>query len=480
MSPLLAEALAQYKAGHLDRAATLARQVLAAEPAEAEAMHLLGLVCHRIGRFDLALGLIGRAIGLQPGFAEAHLALGDTLRALDRLEDAAESYRTAVAQQPGLYEAQAGLGIVLTGQERLDAAEAAFRTLLKLDPESPGAFNNLGVVFEKQGRSEEAIAHWRQAIDLDAAYAEAHYNLGHILLRQGDFLEGWEEYGWRWWRDDPAQERMRDYPQPFWFGGAAEGRTILLWPEQGLGDAIQFARFAPVLAKAGWQVILEAPPALRRLFAGMNGITVIGPGEPLPAFDVHCPLLGLPRALGTTLDTLPNPVPYLSPRPDLATDWPDRLGGAPGLKIGVAWRGNPQHLRDRQRSVDPAWLAAILDLPGRPLLVSLQKDARPEEIGALEGLGPFMDAGPLLHDMADTAALIAHLDLVVTVDTAVCHLAGALGRPTWTLLDHASDWRWLKDCEDSPWYPTMRLFRQAQPGDWAAVADRVRKELQAL
>jgi hypothetical protein len=269
---------------------------------------------------------------------------------------------------------------------------------------------------------------------------------------------------------------MRPYQQPIWSDGSAPDGPILLWPEQGLGDSIQFVRYAPLVAQMGAQVILEAPKPLKRLFETIPGVTVISEDDPSPDFAVHCPFLSLPRALNTTLDTIPNQGPYLQATSEAIDYWRNLLADRPGMKIGVSWRGNPDHKRDRMRSMNPAWFSRFLDVPGLTV-VSLEKDGRDDECQELGRHLSVLNAGPLLGDMADTAGLIANLDLVISVDTSVCHLAGALGAPVWTLVDHGSDWRWLTAREDSPWYSTMRLFRQPSAGDWDSVVERVRTEL---
>jgi hypothetical protein len=273
---------------------------------------------------------------------------------------------------------------------------------------------------------------------------------------------------------------MRPYQQPMWSGGNSPNGPILLWPEQGLGDSIQFVRYAPLVAQTGAQVILEAPKVLKRLFETIPGVTVISDGDTYPDFAAHSPLLSLPRAFGTTLETIPaGDGPYLQAPSEATAYWRDLLADRPGLKVGVSWRGNPNHKRDRMRSMNPAWFSRFLDMPGLTV-VSLEKDGRDEECQELGDHLSVLNAGPKLGDMADTAGLIANLDLVISVDTSVAHLAGALGAPVWTLIDRASDWRWLTTRDDSPWYPTMRLFRQPSAGDWDSVVEQVRAELGAL
>jgi hypothetical protein len=319
------------------------------------------------------------------------------------------------------------------------------------------------------------------ALRLDPQSASTHWNRALALLQGGDYARGWPEYEWRWRR--PGARPRLSTDRPAWDGRPLEGRTILLWCEQGLGDAIQFARYAPRVQRQGGRVLLQCPGILRALFRTLPGVeAVLAEGEALPAFDVHAPLLSLPALLGTTLATVPAEVPYLSADPALVGAWRKKLAAVPGLRVGVAWQGNPHHKWDRHRSVHLAAFAPLARVGG-VRLVSLQKGPGAEQLAALRGRLPVVDFGDDLGASGpypDTAALMRGLDLVVTVDTATAHLAGALGVPVWVPLSTIVDWRWLLGREDSPWYPTMRLFRQAQLGDWGPVFARLAEELRAL
>jgi len=540
-APLYPTALALYQAERMAESETLLAKLLELEPSHHAGLHLLGLIALRDGRIDMAVDLLIKAVladgtvpryhshlgnalrargwpdkaeacyrmalQLQPDYPEASNNLGAALQDMDRLEEAAECHHRAVELKPDYVEAHTNLGAALNDLRQHDQAVACHLAALELDPLSWAAHNNLGTALQElrrhdealacferavaikpdyfealtnlgnalagRGRLDEAIERHRCAIALAPDFVEAQWNLALALLLRGDFAEGWRQYQWRWRRRAPWQEKWRPYPQPVWNGEPGDGGTIFIWTEQGLGDNLHFVRYAALAARRGWRVVLEAPASLVRLFAAIDGIEVIAEGEPPPAFDAHCPLLGLPRACATTLETIPAATAYLLPDPAAVEAWLHRLAERPGLKIGIAWRGRPTNKRDRVRSLEPQQFARILDRPGLAV-VSLQKDARPEELASLGGA---FDAGPDLADFADTAALVAGLDLVISVDTSVCHLAGALGVPTWTLLDSAPDWRWLLGRDDSPWYPTMRLFRQSRPGDWNEVAERVREEL---
>jgi Flp pilus assembly protein TadD len=432
----------------------------------------LGIVLDHQGRLDKAAAAQRAAIGLAPNFPDALNNLSNTLRKQGSSEAALRCLRHALRLRGERPESHNFLGNALT--EAGNPAEAAerLRAALALKPDYAAACANLGDALDEQGRSTLAFPLYRRAVQLAPGDADIRFSHALALLARGEFPLGWAEYEWRWRRRHHEQQIKRDYPVPAWSGEPAAGRTILVWPEQGLGDTIHFTRYVPALVAAGWHVILEVPRALKRISETIPGISVIATGDPAAAFDVHCPLLSLPRFFSADLKT---EFPYLQVNPDLAAYWRGRLTGLDGYRVGVVWRGRAAHRRDRNRSTDPALFSRFLDLPGLAV-VSLQKEPHAEELAALRPRVPFFDAGPDLSDFAGTAALMAALDLVISVDTSVCHLAGAIAVPTWTLLDFAPDWRWRTD---SLWYPTMRLFRQPSPGDWDSVADTLRRELSA-
>lgn len=424
------------------------------------------------GRFEEALGACLEALRLKPDSPLAHLCVGNALNALGRHDEAVEVYERVIRLKPDFAEAHSNMGNSLKEAGRFDESEAACRTAIDLKPGYPQAHSNLGNVFKEQNRLDDALACYETALALDPDYAQGHVNRGITRMLQGDLQNGWSDYEWRWrLRDWPQKLRHIDHPR--WQGDAAAGRTLLVWPEQGMGDMINFIRYVPPLLADGWKVVLETPRPLIRLFQGIGGITVVPFGADLPAFDVQCPLMSLAGLMPP-----PPAVPYLAAVPDSLTDWRGRLAALPGRKVGFAWRGNPDLKRDRNRSLPAQAFAPLMSLPGiTPVIV--QKDVRDDELAALALSGPHLVAGPLLGDFADTAALMAGLDLVISVDTAVCHLAGAIGIPVWTLLEFAPDWRWLLECEDSAWYPSMRLFRQQAPGAWPQVLERLRTQLLA-
>ena len=325
-----------------------------------------------------------------------------------------------------------------------------------------------------QGKLDEAVACYHRALELKPDYADAHLNLSLSSLLTGDFRRGWPEYQWRW---KTKRWQQRDRPQPLWDGQPLQGRTILLHAEQGLGDTIQFIRYAPLVKQAGATVLVECQQPLVRLLAGCRGVdALIGRGDDLPPYDVQAPLLSLPGIFRTSLQTIPVDVPYLFADPGLIAHWRGELGPIAGARIGIAWRGNPEHRNDRTRSLSLRCFESLAGLPGIRLL-SLQKGAGAEQLQEARDHFPVTDLGSRLEDFMDTAAVLANLDLVIACDTAVAHLAGALGAAVWVALPFVPDWRWLLDRSDSPWYPTMRLFRQRTPGDWAGVFQEIKAEL---
>ncbi|PKU24441.1 tetratricopeptide repeat protein [Telmatospirillum siberiense] len=448
------------------------------KPNDLEAFNNLGLALRKWGRFDASITVFHNALQLHPDDAETLNNLGRSLQELGEA-GAGVCYRRAIESDPDDAEGYNHLGTALSDRECFDTAAAAFRNALSLCPNGAGIHNNFGHMHQELGNVAQAVTCYRRAVKSDAGDPEAHWNLALALLLTGDYRPGWAEYEWRWRCHEIWRREMRTFSQPPWSGEKSDGGTLLLWAEQGAGDSIQFVRYLPLVARLGWRIVIQIPGVLWRQFRMIPNVTVIAEGEDLPSFDVQCPLLSLPHLLGTTVQNIPATIPYLHAHPAMREVWRNRLRGTSGFKVGVVWRGNPSHKRDRNRSMDPAWFSRFLDIPG-VAVVSLQKDGRGGEFSALDVPGAFLDAGPLLVDYADTAALIANLDLVISVDTSVAHLAGALGVPVWTLVDLASDWRWLLARDDSPWYPTMRLFRQSRLGDWQPVVERVRAELARL
>jgi len=456
------EALASY-----DRA-------LAIRPDFVEALSNRGSVLNELKRFDEALASCDRALALQPQYAEAHANRANALQALRRFEEALASCDRAVAVRPDLAELHYNRGNALHMLRRFEDALASYDNELTRHPDFAGALANRGLTLESLNRFEGALASYQRAYAARPGFADAHFNEALCRLLIGDLRRGWEEHEWRWQTRQLAQTK-RDFPQPLWDGHQdIAGRTVLLHAEQGFGDTIQFCRYAPLVASRGARVILEVQPPLYQLMSAFRGVEqVLCSGDPLPQFDLHCPLLSLPRAFGTELATIPSATPYLRASEERAKHWNARLGPRTRQRIGIAWSGYPGHKNDHNRSIGLDALLSIfagVDVS----LVSLQREVRDADAAVLRGRSDVLHFGDELTNFADTAALISALDLVVSVDTSVAHLAGALAKPVWVLLPFIPDWRWLLGRDDSPWYPTARLFRQDDTRTWDNVFVRVR------
>jgi tetratricopeptide (TPR) repeat protein len=459
-----------------DQATAAYRAALALKEDFPEAQKNLGNMLELVGETERATACYRRALQLRPHFAEAHWGLGQTLLEMGQLAAAEAACRQAIHYNPSLPDPYNALGNVLLEMGRLDDAASSFQTALDLNPDLAEAHTNLGRVLSEQRRLPEAEGQYRTAIYMKPELAEAHFQLGMLLLTQGNFAAGWPEYEWRW-QTAPMRPKGAPLPQPQWRGEAAPGQTLLIRAEQGFGDSLQFCRYAALAAERGLRVIMEVAPPLTRLMQSVPGVDAVTVrGEALPAFDLYCPMLSLPLVLGTTLDTIPAPTPYLHAAGADIAAWKTRMAGGPAgaLRVGLVWSGGQATKTDNRRSLPPALLAPLCQVPGVQFF-SLQKDAGPEA-SAL----PLTDLMAEAQDFADTAALIANLDLVIAVDTAVAHLAAALGKPVWMLDRFDADWRWLTGRRDSPWYPTLRLYRQPSRGDWDTVLAEVMQDLQTL
>jgi len=460
--------------GQPDEAIAAYRQAITLRPGYAEAHYNLGNALMDKGQRDEAIASYRQAIALGPGYVEAHNNLGYALHGKGQFDEAIAALQQAIAFQPGYVDAHYNLGNALMDNGRLDEAVAAFQQTITLRPGYAEACNNLGNALKDRRQLDEAVGVYRKAIALRPDFAEAHHNLAFVLLQKQDYSQGWREYEWRWKMKDFPSPR-RSFSQPQWDGSDLNNRTILLHSEQGFGDAIQFIRYVPLVAKRGGRIIVECPVELQRLFQGEpRGWEIIARGKPLPAFDVHCPLLSLPLVFGTTAQSIPAQVPYLHCDPQLAAKWRERLSGLPeSRKVGLVWAGSPAFTYDKARSPRQLSLFSPLAEAENVRFFSLQKGEAAKQAGnPPQGMQLFDWSGDL-HDFADTAALIANLDLVISSDTAVAHLAGAMGKPVWVILPFAPDWRWLLERDDCIWYPTMRLLRQAQRGDWDEVLRRL-------
>jgi len=520
---IFGRAVEAYRARRPEEAESLCRQILASEAGNFDAHLLLGALHRERGAHEAALASYERALAARPGSGDAHFNRGNTLRALGRLEEALASYDRALALRPQDPEALNNRGVALNELDRPEEALAAFERALALRPAYAEALNNRGIALQRLGRLEEALASYDRARALRPGFAdavanrvgvlrllraqvqeqdrqaeaakyfeaaiaenpddaEAHWNLSLALLALGDYERGWREYEWRW-RNPALNAPRRESDKPLWLGGEPiAGKTLLVHPEQGFGDAIQMVRYVPLLAARGARVVLICHRDLRRLFGSVEPtMEVIGLRDGnLPAFDCHIPMMSLPLAFGTTLETIPADVPYLAAPTEQVLRWRERLAAhGAGRRLGLVWSGNPEFSRAEKKACPPERLAPLLDRRGWRFF-SLQKGAAAAGIAQLDPAGGrIVDFSDELADFRDTAALVSALDLVITVDTAVAHLAGALGKPVWVLLPFNADWRWLRGRSDSPWYPSARLFRQAADGGWAGVIDAVVQALES-
>lgn len=484
-------------------------RALAIHPNDAIAQFNRGTTLHELKRFDLALASYDRALALRPDHVEAMLNRGDALQKLGRLDDALASYDQALATRPDYAEALSNRGNVLRGLRRFDDALASYDDALRLRPDDAAAMSNRAVtlqaldrleaalascdralalrpdtvealnnrasVLQEFGRFDEALASYDRAVAIAPDFAEAQLNRALLLLLTGNFAQGWPAYEWR--RQLPSWVE-RGFIQPEWAGENIAGKRLLLHAEQGFGDTIQFSRYATLAARRGADVVLEVQPSLEPLLKGLPGIEVIAAGRELPPFDLHCPLLSVPRLLATTPATIPGGIPYITAPPDRVAAWAPRLPTG-GLRVGLAWSGHRENVRDHERSIPFMHLAPLTRIPGTRF-VSLQKDIRAADADDFHRCGDIIDLGCELRDFADTAAVIAGLDLIITVDTAVAHLAGAMGKPVWLLLPRVPDFRWLMDRTTSPWYPTARLFRKGQADTWDTVIAETAAALRAF
>lgn len=454
-------------------------QVLAHKPDHAEALNGAGLALLDLQRPAEALARFERALSVRPDYASALNNIGGTLQELGRPEEALAGYEKVLTLQPAHLAALYNRGVVLRELKRPAEALASLDAALAIDPRHVDALNNRGIVLRDLARPSDALASYDRALALAPGNAETHVNRSCLRLLLGDFEQGWPEFEWRWRTRDFALWR-RDFDAPLWLGAEPlEGRTILLHAEQGFGDAIQLARYVPLVAARGARVVLEVPAPLTGLLSRVEGVSVIvGRGEALPPFDFHCPLLSLPLAFKTRPDAIPAVVPYLLPSAERAAKWKQRLPETGARRIGVAWAGNPSFKGDRSRSIGLARLSPLLSTGGAAFF-SLQRDLRDGDREILLNHPQVTALGDTIADFDDTAAIMASLDLVISSDTSVVHLAGALGRPVWILLQHVADWRWALDRADCPWYPSARLFRQPKIDDWESVVRQVAGELAA-
>lgn len=499
--------------GRLDDAVAAGRQAMALDGDFIDGMiNLSNALCDK-GAFADAVPLLQKIIRKKPENLDQRLLLARAQILSDQCEEAVQTMRDLLRINPRHAAALINMGVALKKLNRFEEAVAAYNAALDISPNDPGALNNLGTAYQEQDRNLEAIDCFRRAVAARPGYADAHLNLslalraegrieeaaaeariamthnpqspeahtslGFCLLLSGKLEEGFAEYEWRSKMTDFSSPR-RSFAAPAWDGSDPAGKTILVHDEQGVGDAIQFIRYAPMLRARGARVIVECNTQLLRLLGAMDGVDqVIGRFTEPPPHDLHVSLLSLPHLLKTRLDSVPGDVPYLRAEPALTEAWRDKLGPpGQGLRVGVVWAGNPEFREDRNRSPGLAAFLPLFDAPGVRFFALQKGPGRRDLPGLQDKLKEnFVDLNEEINNLADTAAIMMNLDLVISSCTAPPHLAGALGRPVWTILPQSCDWRWLSQGDLTPWYPSMRLFRQEKRGDWAPVIGRVRAAL---
>jgi tetratricopeptide (TPR) repeat protein len=509
VAPLFDQALALFRNGRLAEAKRIARRILADQPKHAQALHLLGAASSQQGnhteglrfidaamqieeqsasiynsrgnvlaalqRFDEAVASFDKAIALKSDFAEPFCNRGGALQQLQRFDEALASYDKAIALMPDSPEAFYNRGLALAELNRFDQALASYDKAIALAPDYAEAFCSRGAALLALKRLDAALTSYDKAIALKPNYADAYMNRALVKLLQGRYHEGWADHEWRWRARDFSSKRP-NVDAPIWRGENLSGRHLLVFGEQGLGDVIQFVRFLPLLAERCKITLLVPAKLVPLLRPSIEQTEIVSELSGAESFDFQVPLLSLPLAFDTRLETIPSKTPYLVASPERVKVWDERLPKSRALRVGIGWAGNPIFSTDRSRSIGLPRLLPLLPVPGVQF-ISLQKDLRAGDEELLCQYPHVIHVGDKLEDFNDTAAVMSLLDLIISSDTAPVHLAGALGRPVWVLLRHVPDWRWLLDRDDSPWYPSARLFRQPAAGDWDSVVAKVIEEL---
>lgn len=474
---LVGQAYQAYVAGNHAGAEALLRFAVGHGGRDAHALYFIGHLCYLGGRLADAEAYLSAAIGIDPNHANARNDLGETLRALGRHDEAVHHLERAVALDPRLAHAYGNLAAALVSVNRPDEALRWAQESLWRAADKAVAHCDLGSILGRLGRPKEATHQYRLALALKPGDPRVRYYDALMRLSLGEWPDAWAGHECRLQLPLGLAGR-RQFPQPWWQGESGiHGRSILLHAEQGLGDTIQFVRYVPLVAQFGATVLLEVQPGLRSLLDRLPGVAaVFERGDSLPAFDLQCSLMSLPFALRTGLDNVPGTVPYLAARPDRVAAWTRVLEPWQRMRVGLAWSGSAAHASDRARSIPLAALAPLVERADLECHV-IQRDIRQSDRVILDNWDHITDHSTTLSDFTETAALISQMDLVITVDTSVAHLAGALGKPVWLLLAYSADWRWMLGRADTPWYPTMRLFRQPRPDDWTAVVTELGRQL---
>jgi len=489
IAQLLSQGIEHQRSGRSGQAEAVYRAILQRHPNSTEAYERLGTLLLERGAFAEAADSLRRAFDLDPSRTSALRNLCIALLRIDttlmdpRGREIARRYFERTADLPCTSADDWFIrALALIALEEPEQANLSCREALKLNPSFLPARMNLGVTANFLGRNNEALEAYRTVVEAQPASAMAHVSYGMALLFAGQYLEGWQHYSWRW-KAPPPSEQPRPYPQPIWRGQEVNGKRVLLYAEQGFGDTINFVRYAPLVAQRGAKVIVQCPPALVKLLARTPGVeSVISENDPLPPFDFHASMMDLPMVFGTTLQTIPAQVPYLKCDPAKVERWTTRLAadepqGRPAMRIGLCWSGNPRRNQNRIRSIPLETLGPLGALGPHMRFISLQKGFSTRNTSVSHWLTDYDDQ---LTDFDETAALMMNLDLILTVDTAIAHLAGALARPTWTMLCLGPDWRYMAGRADIPWYPTMKLIRQTRWNDWTPVVEQIVQMLKAV
>lgn len=463
--------------GQVDEAIVYYEEALYHDPRLCSAHYNLGIAFQRKEQYDKAISCYQRTLECDPDFTDAYYNLGIAFQENGQYDKATDCYQEALRHNPENADLYFNLGISFQKKARIDEAIGFYRKAIALNPGHVDVFNNLGLALTERGEIDQALTCYERALLLDGTYAKTHWNMALTLLLSGNFKQGWKEYEWRWKTDHPIFQ-PRNFSRPLWDGGDVKGITILLHAEQGFGDTIQFVRYAPLVAERGARVILTCPEELKTLVENVEGVRqVIAYNEKLPEFDTYCPLVSLPLVFDTQLESIPARIPYIKVAPELKEKWSGGIQrDVSQLNVGLVWATGPRRLA--QKKSFPLATFSPLAQFDHIAFYSLQKGEAAKQAQDPPDCMKLIDYTEDIHDFSDTAAFIENLDLVISVDTAVAHLAGALGKPVWTLLPFAPDWRWMLNRGDSPWYPTMRLFRQPSPGDWESVITRVAGELE--
>ena len=432
-------------------------------------------------RFEEAVGSFERAIEVDANSVQAFYNLGNAQRELGRLQDAALSLQRAIELDPENALAHLNMGTLRFDQTDLEMAKYHYMRSLKISHQNAGSQMGMGAVLAEQGSIDDAEKYYHQALEIDPRSAQTHHNLSLVQLTKGNWEEGFKSFEWRW---HTSTFENRNFKQPIWNGEKLDNQTLLIYCEQGFGDTLQFCRYIQLVKERAADVVIETPPPLVPILSSCPGAErIVAVGDELPKFDFQAPLMSLARIFGTTPNSVPCTIPYLSAQPDRIEHWKNRLGSEPTFRLGIAWRGSPNYARDKERSVPLGWFAPLARIEGVKL-ISLHRGDTSDEIVSMKDQFAVVDFGNDLDRnggaFMDTAAVMKNIDLVISVDSAAGHLAGALGLPVWLILSRVSDWRWMLDRTDTPWYPTMRLFRQTLTRDWTDVSERIESELRAL